>query len=318
MDGGDGHPWAGDCSRHLCPSLGIPATLPHSCQRRSPGSPSLLPMCCLVSRSHRSPCSSHNPPRGSGGCGDSQGSPHCRSLPVSPPRLRPASLPSIIQANPALVAPVTEHSQPKGVGDSTAPGPRGDWWLLPCVEQERGVGGQGWRHLEKKGSQPGAGAGQPATRTSLSRGYSNWKKACSRAEGRSPTCPGAVLTPRVPRVPSLSGQQLMRLRESPVTQEMTPAPGLFPAPPGRALAPLQASAEVPGTETEPGPQNVRCSRARGWGPEPGHRGILPAWPWAAAAAIAGEQPSRSAEETIYKQEQAGAHRPVWEPRLRGE
>lgn len=48
-----------------------------------------------------------------------------------------------------------------------------------------------WR---KRGASTGAGAGWPATCTSLSRGYSSWKKTCSRAEGWSPTCPGAVFT----------------------------------------------------------------------------------------------------------------------------
>lgn len=91
------------------------------------------------------------------------------------------------------------------------------------------------------------------------------RKVCSRypcwqADGLSPTCPGAVAgtwggqypsqaplswrcwrsAPRVPGVPSLAGQWLMWLRESPVTQEMTLIQRLFPAQLGRALAQLQA------------------------------------------------------------------------------
>lgn len=56
--------------------------------------------------------------------------------------------------------------------------------------------------------------------------------------GPQPSCSAPL--PWVTAVPSLAGQWLMWLRESPVTREMTLIQRLFPAQPGRALAQVQA------------------------------------------------------------------------------
>lgn len=69
----------------------------------------------------------------------------------------------------------------------------------------------------------------------------------------------------------------------------------------------------------------KCPRDSG---EKHHPAIVASWPaaWLSGQPAASrlllllprEQPSHSGEETIYKQEQGGAHRPVWEQKLRGE
>lgn len=95
---------------------------------------------------------------------------------------------------------------------------------------------------------------------------------------------------------------------------MTPAQRFFPAPLGRALAPLQGSVEVMGWSLA---LTLQCRAELGLGmvTECNHHGILPPQPWAVSQLLLLREQQ---EETIYKREQARVHRPVWELRPKGE
>lgn len=105
-----------------------------------------------------------------------------------------------------------------------------------------------WR---KRGASPGAGAGRPATCTSLSRGLKPEKKLAHGLRAGPIPVLGLCSLPWVPHVPSLCGQQLTAPR----------VPGHPGDDPGSEAFPSPARAGA-------GPAPNQCKRCRGWKQSP--------------------------------------------------
>lgn len=225
--------------------------------------------------------------------------------------------PSVIQTEspPGEVAAV-----PLPAGQSQHPVPTESWWLPhrageehtetgteaprahtePSRSRDRAV----WQPAVPKHGPPGAG-GECALSCPAGRLMAGslpvlglWMALGQAGPSRAPLpwrCWRSA--PGVTGVPSLAGQWLMWLRESPVTREMTLIQRLFPAQLGRALARLQTRRCRSLCLAHP---SQHRGRTRAWGRAldggtRSHRGALPAWPWGDTASCS--EPRRLSVET---------------------